>query len=420
MEVIILDPMAFNLNVEQQNAINYLKSRNYPDLLLTGDAGTGKSTVIKTLIKEERMLGKNVVVTASTGFAASLLGGMTYYKAFNIYPGVEYKSQSIVVPKNIIEADYIIIDEVSMITAEMFDLIFQELEYVRMCKNSNIQLILVGDFSQLPPITGKGYHNMHWLFESNAFKNVQCIRLRNKVRQEDDLEFSVNLDKIKMQDDSCLDYINKNCSKEAFVNAPYLCGIREKAEEICKSYLRKLNGEEYEIDCEILGEGLTSISRRYIECSRLEKVLLIKKEALVRFTINDDHGRFVNGTEGVISGIIPSEKDNQRVERIIVRRTDNNELIELERVTLLLDGSKDTYISQFPIRLSYAMTIHKAQGMTFDKVNIIPAGWEPGQLYVALSRARHIGDIFLYEEITPEMIKCDPRVIKFYNDTRFL
>ncbi len=417
MATIITD---FKLNTEQEKALQIIEDRMYPYILLTGDAGTGKSTLIKRFIEDEKREGNNVIVSASTGFAASLLNGVTYYNAFHLYPGVENGDKKVFVSAELSNVDTIIIDEVSMITAEMFDLIFQMLMHIRDKYGKIIKLVLVGDFSQLPPISGKGYINMHWLFESNAFNNVLCIRLKTKVRQSDDSEFSEKLDLLRYRNGECIDYINNKSIKKVFQGYTFLCGKNDDAEAICKSMLSKLPGDEYKCDCEIIGGNLTNRLRRNLDVSQLEYSLLLKKGAHVRFTINDKSNRYCNGTDGIVEKIVTSKLDRNYVEKIYVRRTDDNQLVEVGRVCIQLDGTSDIYISQFPLRLSYAMTIHKSQGMTFDKINIIPAGWEPGQLYVALSRAKHIEDIYLSEPITYEMLKCDPRVIKFYNDTKFI
>lgn len=398
----------FPWNDEQKKALKVLCGEEYPYLLLTGDAGTGKSTVIKECITRLRNMGKNVIVAASTGFAAAAINGTTYYEAFGLHPRDEEGENHIIIPQSLSKSDVVIIDEVSMITAEMFDLIFQELQYIYKQKGKQIKLILIGDFFQLPPVSEKGYVNMHWLFQANAFKNLHTIMLKEKVRQAGDAEFAQNLDYAKHGDERCIGYINSHCSKTKFVDGTYLCGTRSDAEMICKSKLLKLQGKEEIIPQECTRNNLLIRSRE--ECTQLELVLMLKIGARIRFTVNDtSDGKYVNGTSGIIRAI---NKENGRVISLTVETQEG--VIEVGRVSFPSDKDPNTQISQFPVRLSYAITIHKAQGMTFDYINIIPAGWEPGQLYVALSRAKTIGGIYLHQPITKEMLKCDPRVVMFY------
>jgi len=149
------------------------------------------------------------------------------------------------------------------------------------------------------------------------------------------------------------------------------------------------------------------------ESMPVEKQLVLKNDAYVIFTVNSEDGSYFNGEVDIVRYI---KHDNQnRIISVTVEKEDGSNVCVTKR-TIPYDNDMDKFIQQFPLRLAYAITIHKSQGMTFDRINIMPAGWEPGQLYVALSRAKTIDGIYLTEPITAEMLKADPRVIKFYNE----
>jgi len=390
------------LNTEQEQALSLMLNEANRFILLTGDAGTGKSTVIREFITRIRQRGQQIEVSASTGIAATHLDGTTFYRVLKLHPAMNRVTY---VPTSLAQVDVIVIDEVSMITAETFDAVFQEIIWIENNLKKKIRLVLVGDFYQLPPVTGKSYYNSHWLFESINFKrNFITIKLYQKMRTDEN-EFAAMLDLAKNGDPRFLEYINNSCSKTKFQGAPFLCGTREEANKICKYELLKLLGSEKVLKCNIITPP--GVSARNKEHPQLETTLVLKVGARVMFTVNDRGNiQYSNGTLGRVTGF--DEND-----RFVWVQIDNGPTIKVERVSLKDEIDENITYTQFPLRLSYAFTIHKAQGMTLEEVNIIPAGWDPGQLYVAISRARRAEKIYLSDKVTAQMLRVDHRVIIF-------
>ena len=396
---------------EQLFALNVLEVPCLPYIFLTGDAGTGKTELIKYYISSERKAGKNIVVSASTGLAASHLEGVTFFHAFNIYPGLVESNATITIPKQIQNADIIIIDEISMVTAKLFDFIFYTV-YTNRSKGIKPEqkLIVIGDIGQLQPVNPRGYRYNHLVIHSPNFqKYFATIYLKEKHRQAEDLEYAKLLDRLKTGDTSCIEPLTKLFNKNYNPNAPFLCGKKDTANSICAEHLKSLPGDEY-IFQQTYYNRQTKQECKYanVKCSQLEPELHIKVKANIIFTVNDPNGLYYNGMFGTIKAI------NNITQEITISA--NGHDIVLQRIHICADDDCNYDIVQFPIRLSYALTIHKAQGMTFDEINIIPAGWDPGQLYVALSRAKSASGVHIHGKITEDMIKCDPRVRCFYED----
>lgn len=397
------------LNKDQQEAYDILISGK--NVFLTGDAGTGKSFLINRFI-EDVGCKKNIVITAPTGIASLNIGGVTIHRAFNIPVGVDLFKLHLPASDVIKVADIIIIDEISMCRMDLFDLIgriFNNLE-------KKPQLIVVGDFHQLPPVLLKedkvkldSYYKTDvgnaFAFQSFAWQyfDFKIIQL-NEVMRQDNVRFITALNYLRNGDPVCLPYFVKYCSKKKFDGAITLVGTNRRAEEINNLEIEKINGEKHSLKAIIEGEVDLKSLPTY-------EILNLKVGARVLFLINSE--LYKNGSMGTILKI-----NNNYV---TIKIDDNDCVVDLQRYEwqfkdYVVEG--DNKISekiigkfkQFPIKLGYAITIHKSQGQTYDKMNFEPCGWLHGQLYVALSRCKDIKNIYIAYGLKYSQLICDKKV----------
>lgn len=417
-------------NIEQKEAFEvYKKGTN---MFITGGAGVGKSWLTNIIIKDAKENNKNVLVTASTGIAALNIGGVTMHRAFKIPFGVlTYKKSTYEADDSIIASDIIIIDEISMCRIDVFDFMANKvLEANRVRKTQGkptIQLILVGDFFQLPPVLkprektlldkyygfdiglGFAYNSKLWNYFN--FYNV----ILTQVMRQSDVVLSTYLNKLRTGNKDIFIEFNKYAAN-AKNDGIELCGTNREAEEINETKLNELPGQCIEYTAATTGEV-------YEQDSIAEFKLKLKVGARVIILMNDFGNNLNNGQFGTVTGLYSNAitviLDSSQKEKVIVPATWEvtdyritvNEVTKEEE----LEQYKCGEITQFPLKLAYAMTIHKSQGQTFDKVNISPYCWECGQLYVAISRVRSTEG--LHFNYVPEMRYAVTAlsVIEFYN-----
>jgi ATP-dependent exoDNAse (exonuclease V) alpha subunit len=297
-----------------------------------------------------------------------------------------------------------------------------------------IQMIFFGDLFQLPPVVstdfGKKYfrenYNSQYFFSAHIFNEVEvAMEELHQVFRQDERYFIKLLDNIRQNemDEDDLESLN-----ERHLSLPsdlkffiYLCARNATADNINKHELEKLTTTKHVFNAKKEGEFAPNLYPN-------EEILLLKEGAQVMFIKNDPQKQFVNGTIGKIKSIIDEdiwvdildEQGNEtciKVERQtwenIRYRNDENNSNTIKADTI------GTY-TQFPLKLSWAITIHKSQGKTFDRVIIDLGGgaFESGQTYVALSRCRRLGGIYLKNKISPKDIFVDPAIVEFYDTLR--
>lgn len=434
-------------NQELQNALQLVQF-THRSLFLTGKAGTGKSTFLHYIAQTTK---KKYVILAPTGIAAINVGGATLHSFFKLpfHPllpndrrystqqlrnTLKYNSEKI---KLIRELELIIIDEISMVRADIIDFIDKILRVYS--HNMRIpfggkQLLLVGDVYQLEPVLKEEdwqllqpYYPSKFFFDAHVFRTFQlvCIELQKVYRQRDDKFISI-LDHIRTSTvtNTDLSLLNQQVGQHQPMDAHQLSITlstrRDTVDYINGLHLSKLPGDATILHGSIDGEYPENNLPTPIE-------LEVKTGAQILFIKNDREKRWVNGTLGTIIGI-GDEEDGK-----IYVRTEQDEDVDVEQE--VWNNVRYTYnqkeqkveeeilgsFQQFPLRLAWAITIHKSQGLTFNQVKIDLSGgvFAGGQTYVALSRCRSLKGIALQEPVKREDIYVNQEVVKFsktYND----
>lgn len=421
-------------------------------IFLTGKAGTGKTTFLKNFLVQT---SKKAVVVAPTGVAAINAGGMTIHSLFQFPPGLFIPAKSgafgqenvfnqtnlsrsiflsAAKKKLLNRIELLVIDEVSMLRADLLDAIDNMLRSVRRNYHEpmgGVQVLYIGDLWQLPPVVKDedwsvlgGYYQAPFFFNSKVVeeKPPTIIELK-KIYRQDDENFIHLLNNLRNNNLTKDDYyeLNKRYQPDNidFDSDSYviLTTHNYKANQINQSKMQQLEGEVYTFNSEIKGD--------FSEKSYpTETELNLKIGAQVMFLKNDaeEKKRYYNGKIARISSI---GKDKEGNPEIYVRFESGDEMqllpetwnnlrfeydVEEDKVNEKILGT----FTQFPIKLAWAVTIHKSQGLTFEEV-VIDAGraFSPGQVYVALSRCKTLNGITLMSEITPEAVQTDERVIQF-------
>ncbi|MDR3607171.1 MAG: PIF1 family DEAD/DEAH box helicase [Oligoflexia bacterium] len=406
------------LNSCQLAALELL-SRN-DNVFVTGIAGSGKSFLIRHFLRNFDQ--DDCPVLASTGAAAVLVGGRTFHSFFGLgimQGGLEATIERATSNKRVVrrleKTKKIVIDEVSMLSG--LTLRAAE-EIAREARGSDLpwggmQVIAVGDFAQLPPVSQSGIRD--WAFLDPAWErsHLSYAMLKTSMRTQDE-EFLSILNSVRRGhvDEKVKAYLDARVASEATQNefeGTRLFPHRETVERFNLSRLEAVQSPLHEFVTEYFGEP------KFVEDLKksgpLPEVLRLKKGAWVMLRQNDPMQRWVNGTLGRIESIDADRK------KLRVSLMESGYTVEIERCTFnLLDAEGKEVASSFnfPVNLAYATTIHKSQGMTLDRVLVdLRNLWEPGQAYVAMSRVKTGAGLSL-TGWTRSSIKMDAAVANFY------
>lgn len=460
-------PSAYDtLNKEQK--MYFKKMVEGQNVFLTGNAGTGKSYLTRVFDEFCELNHKNFIKVAPTGVAAKNIDGCTMHRTFCMGTEIQFTDPE-KVSKVLLSTNVVLIDEISMARIDNFDYCMKQIEMVnntRAEKNKKegykpgdkdykepIQVIFVGDFFQLPPVLKKEdkdmmerirYHHdigAGFAFSSEHWEKlgVDFCYLTEVVRQKGDNDFLEALDKIKYGDASGLNYIRMNSAKAPFEKTITLAGKNSTVKDINTRELMALPGHKYTSYAEITGD----VKKSEIT---MEEEFDFKIGARVLMTANDSAelgNRFENGTLGTIIDLDFDEYDGD-VYGITVqfdngtiadvgKKTIENTVYSIEKQKFekqkLDEEGKIVFetveqevpvqkvigtVTQFPMKLGYAISIHKSQGQTYDKMNLIPEIFADGQLYVALSRVTSVSGLYIDGQLKDYMVRTNPEVLNFY------
>ncbi|WP_337043789.1 ATP-dependent DNA helicase [Emticicia sp. 17c] len=441
---------AFTVTDEFKDILHLLNNTS-ESIFISGKAGTGKSTLLQYFTARTT---KKYVILAPTGVAAMNVKGQTVHSFFRLPPRLiqphtlkpEYAKNALY--ENL---DMVIIDEVSMISANLMDAIDQSLRINRNRPDEpfgGLQMVFIGDLFQLPPVVKtdlqeyfKATYGGNYFFDSPVFKTdffYHRKELTHVFRQKDE-RFKQVLNRIRENNASFKDFVLLNSRHRNNVgdnnSSVFLTTTNRNVKKINKENLANLPTKEFSYEAALTGkinEEFEQLKNRLAEKKISEQefedeiemrfptnvFLKLKVGAQVMMIKNDSLKRWVNGTVGHISKLTETAIWVEIGANVYQLERESWEEISYRydaRSKEIRENILGTF-TQFPVKLAWAMTIHKSQGKTFDKV-VIDLGsgaFSHGQTYVALSRCRTLEGIVLNKEIRPSDIIVDERVIAYY------
>lgn len=429
----------FEIELAEAFAVDTNKS-----MYLTGKAGTGKTTLLRKIAADAT---KNMVIVAPTGVAAINAGGVTIHSMFGLpltafIPTGDYTDPNLITNRRVLlshikfrkekvkllrQMETLVIDEVSMVRADILDAVDFVLRTIRRndAPMGGVQVILIGDVYQLPPVvkdnewaTLKNYYEGPYFFNAHVWPLLQAaeIELKQIYRQSDEkfVRLLNNIRNMELNEDDyeLLQSRYKptfNPNGEGYI---LLSTHNAKADHVNKTKLDELPGYTHLFEAEITGD----FPEHAYPC---DKVLLLKEGAQVMFIRNDaETGKYFNGKLATVKlidheGVVVTFQDNKEDYRL-KKEVWENINYTVDDTTGKINKNELGSFSQYPLRLAWAVTIHKSQGLTFDKV-IVDAGrsFAAGQVYVALSRCRTLQGLVLHSMISPQALHSDHRIFRF-------
>ncbi len=431
--------MSIMIEMTEQIAEAYaLMEKSNKNMLLTGRAGTGKSTLLKYFVENTR---KNVVVLAPTGVAALNVGGQTIHSFFRF--GIDITPDKVKkVPKYSEKLyksiDTIVIDEISMVRSDIFECINQFMKINGKKKRlpfGGVQMILVGDIYQLPPVVSRNEREIfselyrgYYFFDSEAYQNADFVYIElEKIFRQRDGKFIEILNAIRNNTvtDEQLKLLNTRVDED-FIPAGkdmyiQLTSTRDMADRINLAQLSAIESELFTFFGTVNGDFDEKLLPTDME-------LNLKAGSQIMLINNDPDGRWVNGTIGRITDFEQTGDD-----ALIVAELEDGETVEISPHTWKIirynyDREQKKIVTeqigsftQYPVILAWAITIHKSQGKTFEKV-IIDLGrgtFAHGQLYVALSRCKSLDGLVLRRPVEKRHIIMERKVVDFITSVQY-
>lgn len=393
-------------------------------VFVTGRAGTGKSTILNHLSFNT---SKIIAVCAPTGVAALNVGGQTIHSLLRLPTGIiadHDLDQPAELKKMLASIDTLVIDEISMVSADLMDAIDRALRQARGKKHDpfgGAQIIMFGDPYQLPPVPPRDPHERAyfadtyrslWFFDAKVWMDapMTAIELVEVHRQRDD-RFKQILGAVRhgeVTEDQAED-LNSAGARPAPDDVITLATTNATVARINAERLARITGTPLRAVAEINGEFRENTYPA-------DEVLELKPGAQVMFLRNDSDGRWVNGTIGAVSRVsgtvwVEVGDEEFEVEPTVWERY----RYRYDTDTKKLEKEVVAEFEQFPLRLAWAVTVHKSQGHTYDAavVDLGPRAFSAGQTYVALSRVRSLDGLYLKRPLRPADVIVDPNVVRF-------
>ena len=412
-------------------------------LFLTGRAGTGKTTWLKEILEET---DKKTVVVAPTGVAAINAGGVTIHSMFQlpmtgfiptddpVDPALFHNRHTLAETQKIrkerievlLELEMLIIDEISMVRADLLDAIDMVLRRIRKSQQAfgGVQVIVIGDLFQLSPVvknmafrTLSQYYNSQYFFDSWVWKRSNAITLElTKIYRQVNASFISILNNIRKGDK---DLSNLSLLNERVLPAPKdrniitLSTHNAAVNTINHREIEALKTEKYNLKAHVSGKFSES-------AYPVSEQITLKKGCQVMFIRNDSEGLYYNGKIGKVTGKIENEiyvKCSPEEDPIRVAPVEwKNVKYSVDPETKAMNKEEVGTFTQHPLKLAWAVTVHKSQGLTFDEACLDLANtFAPGQLYVALSRCRSMEGLYLTAPVTKENIIVDPKITEYHH-----
>lgn len=429
------------------SAIQFINSTS-AHVFLTGKAGTGKTTFLKSLSKRTH---KTFVIVAPTGIAALNAGGVTIHSQFLLPLGMFVPNRQAAVAENggtytsstlakrhplnsarkqvLRSIDLLVIDEVSMLRADLLDAIDYRLKAARgnfRTAFGGVQLLLIGDLFQLPPVVKQAdqgllrqYYSTPWFFESKALQEGKFVYIElEKIFRQKDATFIALLNTLRnnVVAEADIDLLNQHYrSPEDIAHISEIITLTThnyRADELNQKALRELHTPSHFLEATIEGDFPEGM---YPVLPRIE----IKEGAQIMFTKNDSEGKaYFNGKLATVVKVNEDKVEvlmaESRQPYVLKKELWENKKYRLNPTTQELDDEVVGTFEQYPIKLAWAITVHKSQGLTFEKAIIdVGQAFADGQVYVALSRLKSLDGLVLRARIDANVITTDKRVASF-------